>query len=946
MRLPPPESEVARLQVLDRYQILGTPPEEAFDDIARLAAYVCGTPIALISFIDQDCQWFKSKVGWDVDEIPRNVSLCAHTILQSEVVVVSDTLADEVTKTSPLATHGGLRFYAGVPLLTPERYALGTLCVMDSVPRDLSGEQRQALMRLASQVMSILDLRRISGQKVAPQNDFTGGLESKPAGRALSESDIYRAVTQAASDAIIVIDEQSTILFANRSIERILGYPAEELVGQQLTVLMPDSLQRVRRQAMRESLETGEKHISWQQVVPALHKSGQAVGLEVSFDEFVAGGKRLFTGICRDVTERKRIEDERFQLAAIVESSEDAVIGKNLDGIITTWNTGAKRIYGYRAEEILGKHISILTPPERPDEVPQTMEKLRRGERAALYETVRITKDGRRIHVSLTVSPIRDNAGRITGVSSVDRDITDRKLVEMKLQEQEKALRSSEQLYRSLFEGMVHGIYRLGREGEFLEVNPALVAMLGYNSAGDVLKLNPATELYLDPQEKPRLVQKWLEETKIEDEVKWRRRDGTIITVRLNGRTLTDDRGVVQGFEFIAEDVTERRSLEQELRQVQKVEAVEQLASGIAHEFNNYLGVILGYSEILVEEAGTNQSLRRSVAEIKAATHRAASLSRSLLTFSRKQVLEPTILDLNHAILEAHKMLHRLLPASIEIVPLLDPDLGRVKADPGQIQQILINLVINARDAMPLGGKITIETSNRELDEFYCNQHPGIQPGTHVLLAVRDTGCGMDAETLGHIFEPFFTTKEQGKGTGLGLSTTYGIVKQSGGRIDVESSLGAGSVFRIYLPRARGQVAHSEPAVMRAEKPRAYGTILVVEDEMALRRLIRLSLERCGYKVLTAKDGTEAIEICQRNPSQIHLVLTDIMMPHVNGLQLRERAATLCPEAKFLFMSGYSEEIILPGNLSTHGCAFLEKPFRPDELARKVHDLLTGQAAA
>ena len=946
MRLPPPESEVARLQALDRYQILGTPPEEAFDDIARLAAYVCGTPIALISFIDQDSQWFKSKVGWDVDEIPRNVSLCAHTILQSEVVVVSDTLADEVTKTSPLATHGGLRFYAGVPLLTPDKYALGTLCVMDSVPRDLSGEQRQALLRLASQVMSILDLRRISGQKVAPQNDFAGGLESKPAGGALSESDIYRAVSQAASDAIIVIDEQSTILFANRSIETILGYPAEELVGQPLTVLMPDPLHRVRRQAMPEPLETGEKQISRQQVVPALHKSGQAVALEVSFGEFVASGKRLFTGICRDVTERKRIEDERFQLAAIVESSEDAVIGKNLDGIITTWNTGARRIYGYRAEEILGKHISILTPPERPAEVPQAMEKLRRGERAELYETVRVTKDGRRIHVSLTVSPIRDNAGMITGVSSVDRDITDRKLVEMKLQEQEKDLRSSEQRYRSVFEGMVHGIYRLGREGEFQEVNPALVAMLGYNSAGDVLKLNSATELYLDPQEKPRLLRKWLAETKIEDEVKWRRRDGTIITVRLSGRTLTDDRGVVQGFEFIAEDVTERRSLEQQLRQVQKIEAVDQLAAGIAHEFNNYLGVILGYSEILVEEAGTNQSLRRSVAEIKAATHRAASLSRSLLAFSRKQVLEPTILDLNHAILEAHKLLHPLVPASIEIVPLLDPDLGRVKSDPGQIQQILINLVINARDAMPLGGKITIETTNRELDQFYCNQHPGIQPGTHVLLSVRDTGCGMDAETLGHIFEPFFTTKEQGKGTGLGLSTVYGIVKQSGGRIDVESSLGAGSVFRIYLPRARGQVAHSEPAVMRAEKPRAQGTILVVEDEMALRRLIRLSLERCGYKVLTAKDGTEAIEICQRNPGEIHLVLSDIMMPHVNGLQLKERAATLCPQAKFLFMSGYSEEIILPGNLSAHGCAFLEKPFRPDELARKVHDLLTGQAAA
>jgi signal transduction histidine kinase/ActR/RegA family two-component response regulator len=437
------------------------------------------------------------------------------------------------------------------------------------------------------------------------------------------------------------------------------------------------------------------------------------------------------------------------------------------------------------------------------------------------------------------------------------------------------------------------------------------------------------------------LVQKWLQETKIEDEVRWRRRNGTIITVRLNGRTLIDEPGVVQAFEFIAEDVTERRSLEQELRQVQKIEGVGQLAGGIAHEFNNYLGVILGYSEFLVEEAGTNGSLRRAVAEIKAATQRAASLTRQLLAFSRKQVLEPAILDLNQVIWEAHKLLRRLVPANIEIVPVLDPALERVKADPGQIQQILINLLINARDAMPQGGKVTIETANTDLDESYCAQHPGIRPGTHILLTVRDTGCGMEAETRSHIFEPFFTTKEQGKGTGLGLSTIYGIVKQSGGHIDFESSLGKGTVFRIYLPRAEAQVEQSEPTVTQPEGPAGSATILVVEDETALRRLICLSLERRGYKVLAAKDGAEAIEICQRSPSQIHLVLSDVMMPHVNGLQLRERAATLCPDAKFLFMSGYSEEIV--ENLWAQGCAFLEKPFLPDELVGKVRELLKGE---
>jgi PAS domain S-box-containing protein len=941
MQLPLPEHEVARLEVLGRYQVFGTPPEECFDNITHLAAYVCGTPIALIGFIDQNSQWFKSRVGWDVDEIPRGASLCAQTILQSDVLVVSDTLAAEQMKTSPLATHGGVRFYAGVPLLTAEGYALGTLCVMDSVPRDLTQDQTEALRRLAHQVMAILDPRRIPRQKVAPAEP-TNPPEPKPPRWGLQEREVCNTIVETTTDAIVVIDEQSTILFVNRASERIFGYREEELVGQQLTMLMPDYLRQIHKQAIHRYVETGKKHLSWQQVeLPGLHKSGNEICLEISFGEFVADGKRIFTGTCRDVTERKRTEDEWFRLAAIVESSEDAIIGENLNGIITTWNKGAEHIYGYAAGEIIGTSVSVLNPPERADEIPQILYRLSRGQRIEPYETMHLTKDGRLIHIALTVSPIRDRTGKSIGASAVCRDITDRKQAEDKLRTQERALRSSEVRYRSLFEGVVHGIYRVGLDGQFLEVNPALVAMLGYDSAADVLKLNAATDVHVYREGSPPLLQKWLQEKRIEDEVTWRRRDGTIITVRLNGHPLTDEQGAVQTFEFIAEDVTERRSLEQELRQAQKIEGVGQLAGGIAHEFNNYLGVILGYSEFLVEEAGTNGSLRRAVAEIKAATQRAASLTRQLLAFSRKQVLEPAILDLNQVIWEAHKLLRRLVPANIEIVPVLDPALERVKADPGQIQQILINLLINARDAMPQGGKVTIETANTDLDESYCAQHPGIRPGTHILLTVRDTGCGMEAETRSHIFEPFFTTKEQGKGTGLGLSTIYGIVKQSGGHIDFESSLGKGTVFRIYLPRAEAQVEQSEPTVTQPEGPAGSATILVVEDETALRRLICLSLERRGYKVLAAKDGAEAIEICQRSPSQIHLVLSDVMMPHVNGLQLRERAATLRPDAKFLFMSGYSEEIV--ENLWAQGCAFLEKPFLPDELVGKVRELLKGE---
>ena len=943
MQLPRPEREVARLEVLGRYQIFGTPPEQCFDNITHLAAYVCGTPIALISFIDQNSQWFKSRVGWDVDEIPRTVSFCAQTILQSEVLVVSDTLADEQMKASPLATHGGVRFYAGVPLLTAEAYPLGTLCVMDSISRDLTADQIEALRRLAQQVMNLLDCR-IPRQKVAQQNEPTGGPEP---GKALADSETFRAVTQTASDAIFIIDEQSTILFVNRGSERIFGYRKEELVGQQLTMLMPDYLTQVHEPMIDRYVETGKNHVSWQQVeLLGVHKSGKEICLEISFGEFIADGKRIFTGMCRDVTERKRTEDEWFRLAAIVESSQDAIIGESLNGIITSWNKGAEHIYGYAAGEIIGRPVSVLNPSERSDEIPQILYRLSRGHRIEPYETMHLTKDGRHVHIAPTVSPIRDRIGKSIGASAVCRDITERKQAEEKLRSQEKTLRSSERRYRSLFEGVVHGIYHVGLDGQFLEVNPALVAMLGYDSAADVLKLNAVTDVHVCREGGPPLVQEWLQKKRIEDEVTWRRRDGTIITVRLNGRPLTDEKGAVQTFEFIAEDVTERRFLEQKLRQAQKIEAVGQLAGGIAHEFNNYLGVILGYSDFLVEEAGTNESLRRGVAEIKAATQRAASLTRQLLAFSRKQVLEPAILDLNQVIWEAHKLLRRLVPANIEIVPVLDPALGRVKADSGQIQQILINLLINARDAMPQGGKVTIETANTELDESYCGQHPGTLPGSYIVLMVRDTGCGMEAETRSHIFEPFFTTKEQGKGTGLGLSTIYGIVKQSGGHLDVESSLGKGTAFRLYLPCAETQAEQSEPTLTQPKELAGSETILVVEDEAALRRLICVSLERYGYKVLAAKDGAEAIEICQRSSSQIHLVLSDIMMPHVNGLQLRERAATLCPDAKFLFMSGYSEEIVDPENLLAHSCAFLEKPFLPDELVGKVRELLKGKAAA
>jgi two-component system cell cycle sensor histidine kinase/response regulator CckA len=1060
MQLPLPENEVARLENLRSYRVLDTPPEQAFDDLTRLAAFVCGTPIALISLIDSKRQWFKSAVGWHVQEIPRDVSLCAHTILQPDLLVVPDTLKDKTLGTSPLATHGGIRFYAGVPLITAEGYALGTLCVMDCVPRALTEEQTEALQALAGQVVAQFELHQRPAGTAFSQDGLADRPDAKDADGILGESEeLCRTLIETASDAIFVVDEDSKILLVNRAIEEIFGYRKEELLGQRLTMLMPDCLRQVNQQAIKPDVETGKRRVFREDMeLPGLHKGGKEIWLQISFSDFVRDSKHIFAGICRDITGRKQAEKDRFQLAAIVESCEDAIIGRNLVGIITTWNRGAERIYGYRAEEVIGKPVSILTSAECLDEIPQVMEKLKRGDPIEHYQAVRVTKSGEHILVSLTVSPIRDKSGEIVGASSVERDITEHKRLAEKLHNQETglrrlvermpailwttdtelritfsagaelaatgghpdeivgltlleyfqtddpefpplaahlralrgepvsyeitwngrtlearveplrdaeerivgcigtalhafarkeaedALRASEARYRSLFEGVVHGIYRVSVDGQFFAVNPALAAMLGYDSPDEVVKLNAAS-LHADQEERSRMVRKWVETERIEDEVNWNRRSGEIIRVRLNGRTMIDQQGVVQGFEFIAEDVTERRALEAQLRQAQKIEAVGQLAAGLAHEFNNFLGVILGYSELMSQEAGENERLARQIAEIKAATQRAASLTRQLLAFGRKQLLEPKVLDLNSAIWETQKLLHRLIPANIDVVPLLSSTIGRVKVDPGQVEQILINLVLNARDAMPKGGKLVIETANIDVDEAYASQHVGLRPGTYVVLSVSDTGRGMDDETSSHIFEPFFTTKEPGKGTGLGLSTVYGIVKQSGGYITVETAVGKGTTFHIYLPlvQAAGEEAHIAPQFTTEQSGGT--TILVVEDEATLRRLLCLSLERRGYKVYAARDGAEAMEIFQQ-PGAVHLVVSDVMMPHMDGIELKRRAAALRPDVKFLFMSGYSEEVIEQLQTFGQGCAFLEKPFLPKDFVTKVQGLLRGEAEA
>jgi two-component system cell cycle sensor histidine kinase/response regulator CckA len=421
----------------------------------------------------------------------------------------------------------------------------------------------------------------------------------------------------------------------------------------------------------------------------------------------------------------------------------------------------------------------------------------------------------------------------------------------------------------------------------------------------------------------------------------WKRKDGTATVVRVSGRAVSDG-GKGRTFELFAEDVTERRALEQQLRQSQKMEAVGRLAGGIAHDFNNLLMVISGYSEFLLDRLGPDPAVRGPAQEIAGAAGRATSLTRQLLAFSRKQMLAPKILDLNGVVTENLKMLTRVIGEDIDLVMVPEAGLGAVRADAGQIEQVIMNLAVNARDAMPAGGKLTIETSNVSLDEEYARFHAPLRPGNYVMLAISDTGAGMDSETQSHIFEPFFTTKGP-KGTGLGLSTVYGIVKQSGGYIWVYSEAGKGTTFKIYLPRVAEAAESPEQVATPAEDVAAEPgteTILLVEDEANLRYLARQFLEKQGYRVIEAADGAVAMQIAVAHEGTIHLLLTDVIMPGMNGRELAQRISEIRPNVKILYMSGYTENVIGRNGTLDAGVRLLQKPFSLHNLKNKVREVL------
>jgi PAS domain S-box-containing protein len=503
-------------------------------------------------------------------------------------------------------------------------------------------------------------------------------------------------------------------------------------------------------------------------------------------------------------------------------------------------------------------------------------------------------------------------------------------------------LRRSEGNFRSLVTNAPYGICSCDSTGKIIDANPAFLELLGLSSPTDVVGQH-IYSLYADSEQWFDLADRLCSTAPFRGlTAEWKRKSGNIV-VRVSGRAVTNGKENVVIFEIFAEDVTERRALEQQLRQSQKMEAVGRLAGGIAHDFNNLLMVISGYSEFLLERLGDEPHLRGPAQEIASASERASALTRQLLAFSRKQMLAPRIVNLNDIATENLKMLTRMIGEDIDLVMIPGQNLWPVRADGGQIEQVIMNLAVNARDAMPSGGKLTIETANVTLDEEYSRVHAPVRPGDYVMFSITDSGAGMDAETQSHIFEPFFTTKGT-KGTGLGLSTVYGIVKQSGGYVWVSSEVGRGTTFKIYLPRVPSV---EEPLVPAAAAPVQFQkvepgteTILVVEDEANLRYLARQYLEKQGYRVVEAADGAVAMQIAVAHEGVIHLLLTDVIMPGMNGRELAQRISEIRPNVKVLYMSGYTENVIGHNGTLEAGVRLLQKPFNLRDLKRRVREVL------
>jgi len=775
---------------------------------------------------------------------------------------------------------------------------------------------------------------------------------------------------QALPDGLSIADCSHRVLWANETFVRMFDYQPSEIAGQLLEnlVVPPDRLAESRW--VTEALARGERITLETQ---RRKKDGTLLDVSVSCAPLLLDGKMAgFYAGYHDISDRKRVEALSSALYRVAEKSSSAhdlqqffaAVHGIVDELmyarnfyIALYDPSTELVsFPYFVDEqdsaptpkkmgqgltdyVIRSAQPLLATPEVLQAMEDRGEVARNGSRSLDWMGVPL-KVNSHAFGALVVQTYSKNIRYGERDKEILTFVARQLASAVEIKRNEQALRRSEARYRSLVQSSVYGIYRSSLEGRFLDVNPALITMLGYASAEEVLLLDPEKDVFAHSEEHTRLNEEFRRSGRLDGiEVKWNRKDGSAIIVRISGRAVSSADEPADVLEAIAEDVTDRRVLEDQFRQAQKMEAVGRLAGGVAHDFNNLLMVIGGYAEVLLAGLDADHPLREKAEAIQQASDRATTLTRQLLAFSRKQLLELKVVDVNTIVEDMDRLLRPLIGENVEFSVRLAPEAAHTRADAGQLEQVLMNLVVNAKDAMPAGGKLAIETQNIVVDEGHRRSQTFIRPGPYVMLSVSDTGMGMDRDTQSRIFEPFFTTKEKGKGTGLGLSTVYGIVKQSGGYVLVQSEKGRGAAFHIYLPRVEAVAEKHVPAA----KPEVLGgteTVLLVEDEDSVRLLVRDTLAAKGYQVVPAENGEAGLAAAARHQGKIDLIITDVVMPGMGGRELVKQLAQLRPETRVLYLSGYTEDAILSEGTIERGAAFLQKPFTLQNLSRKVREVL------
>ncbi len=923
----------SRLAALHNTGLLETPPEDRFDALTRLAAQIIGAPIAVVSLVDSDRQFFKSVFpqtggptqGWN----KLGATFCHCVVRKGEPVTISDWASEPPVEGQEI--HPGA--YLGVPLTNDQGSILGTLCAMDVVPRVWTRRELDTLSALAHAVVS--EIQRRAAERATRDTQLRLVAERTLAHAVQHQMPVGVVVAESPSGRLISVNAQMTTILRMpftpaadlKSYHEWVGFHEDGTPYSSLewplarTVLtnQPTAAEEIRIQ--RGDGTDGFIRMSSSPVVDAEGKVVAAVAVVV------------------DVTDQRKAEravrstDERFEFVA--RTTTGVIWDWDIKSNSVVWNDAVQTVFGHKQNRI---HPEIqwwydhLHPDDRERVMAGLHGVLEHGGTDWTDQYRYQRADGTYANVIDRGHIARDTTGAAVRMIGAITDVTERT-------RSEAAIRFQAQLLNAVQQAVV----ATDPEGIVIFWNKFAENLYGWTAEEAVGKtieeLTPSPFLREHGTEivaRAAAGESWTGEFLVQG------KSGKAFPALLTTAPVRDNAGNVLGFVRVSIDLTERRNLEEQFRQSQKMDAVGRLAGGIAHDFNNLLTVIRLNTEIILEGFDPTDPRSDDVKQIRSAAERASSLTRQLLAFSRKQILQPRVLDMNSVVGSVEPMLKRLIGEDITIISQCSAR-GYVVADPGQLEQVLVNLVVNARDAMPQGGRISIETNNVVLDETYTSEHAPVIAGHYVMLAVSDNGVGMSRDTCEHAFDPFFTTKEAGKGTGLGLATVYGIVKQSGGYVWIYSEPSIGTTLKLYFPEVSAAAAFGSAAEKKGtadKRKRASETILLVEDEEAVRGLTCRILEKQGYRVIPAQHGRDAMEIASKEEGRIDLVLTDVVMPGMSGRGLVERLVGIRPRIKSLYMSGYTDDDIIRRGFIEPSKSFLQKPFTSEALLQTVRKVL------